>query len=48
MFLKCQKDFSLQLAYRAKQLDISPEMPADLSKAAESFFLIWEEDKTLR
>ena len=48
MFLKCQKDFSLQLAYRTKQLDISPEIPPDLSKAVESFFLIWEKDKPLR
>ena len=48
MFLKCQKDFSLQLAYRTKQLSISPEIPSDLLKVAESFFLIWEEDKPLR
>lgn len=48
MFLKCWKDFSLQLAYRTKQLDLSPEIPPDLSKAAESFLLIWERDKPLR
>lgn len=48
MFLKSWKYFSLQLAYRNKQLDISPEIPPDLSKAAESFFLIWEKDKPLR
>lgn len=48
MFLKCWKDFSLQLAYRTKELDISPEIPPDLSKAPESFLLIWEGDKPLR
>lgn len=47
MFLKCREDFSLKLAYRTKQRDISPEILPDLSKAAESFLLIWEEDKPL-
>lgn len=46
MFWKCWKGFSLQLVYQElSNLIISPEIPPDLSKAAESFLLIWEGDK---